>query len=732
MDLTLKKTASQIQFWGLLGPFVALVTLMVLLMNSTSQGIPLSFAILAGIVVCWRWQIRGFLISCAALAGLYLFQFDNIASEEHLWHIGMNVAIILALGVTALSYQEIADVFQTSYQETSDHLNLLIQEEKKWKEAKNLIESERNELAASLKLIKADVAEKESNLHAFTERLNTLLAEEQKWQQSQSELLAEREQLNTSLEMTRQDALAKEAQIKSYFELVDSARQEVVRVNLEHEKLLQELFHKQHDIAAFEEKLRESQEVINLLSTSRNVAENFEEKLHQKNYEIQTLKDALKQSEERLFEVTQLKEENLRLENEATNLKLKLDSVQGTLETNQELFEQFDSEKETLRLALCNLEERLQENNLAIQQLQDEKNSLMTTYSTLSQEYEDFKVQSAEARIFKELSLLEKIEQISINEKALYGENEQLKALNRDLEALLKEKEVEISEALLSQDKALQSQIHALEAKGNAIALEKVQLEENVQRLKLDLKAKENELAEALYQQEMAYQTQLATIQGRFQKLQADNHELEAEISRLKQDLELSLEDNKELARLKDKAFHEQMTLIVSDKEKLEEERDALFREISEVKETFANRESVSQIQTTALKQAYENKIEHYEQQIKQLTTEKEMLIASSKVTDSHQVSLERRKVEGMLNQLREQFNEKSKVLDQTRQELFLAKEEFARLQKEQEEGQIEAASVMENYLLQVVKDSEATSEELSKEIVALQELVDTLMNSKA
>lgn len=763
MDLTLKKTASQIQFWGLFGPFVALVTLMVLLMNSTEHGIYLSVAILAGIIVCWRWQVRGFLVSCAGLAVLYFFRYDSISAEDHLWHIGMNLAIMLALAITALSYQEIAEVFENSHQETSDHLNLLIEQEHRWKETHDMLKLEHKKLSDSLQVVRAEATDKEL-------QLNLLVAEEQLWKEAQASLLEERAELNRVLDTTKADVSAKEAQIRSYFELVDSARQEVVRVNLQHEKLLQELLQKQHAISVIQEQLYESQEVVKLLSSSRNVAENFEEKLQAKNHEIHILKESLSNAEERLkrsLDAVQIAQkgdvvENAtndqtiqQLMNERNSLAIAFEHLQSQLELAEQArlaLEQenvslkntvsdysLESEAKTKRLAeleqshakLLAFEGSLEADLQANQLLKEERDILQTKYLAVSQEFEEFKVQSAESRIFKELSLLEKIEQISINEKALYAEKEQLKAVNQSLEVLLQEKQAEISDALASHSKALESKVESLESQANAMAFEKLQLEENIQRLKQDLKTKEKDLTEALHAQESAYQAQLSALQGRIQKLQDDNQRLETQVDQTKQDLKTALQQTELHSAGKVKIYEAQIESFAADKRKLEEEREGLVQQISLLREGLREKEKTVQAQ-----------IARYEQQARVLLEEKEALKASLetlnvnvsrkakdvKNAEKQEVPANQRKLEGMLNQLREQFNEKSKVLDQTRQELFFAREELARLHKEQEEGLIEGASVMENYLLKVMEDSQVTSDELNQEIAALTALVDALI----
>lgn len=85
--------------------------------------------------------------------------------------------------------------------------------------------------------------------------------------------------------------------------------------------------------------------------------------------------------------------------------------------------------------------------------------------------------------------------------------------------------------------------------------------------------------------------------------------------------------------------------------------------------------------------------------------------------------------VEAKYRQLREQFNQKSKVLAETRKELFLANEKLARLQREYDEERwyslSEVEESLERHLLAVSKEKEELEAEHQREVEALQSLID-------
>lgn len=95
------------------------------------------------------------------------------------------------------------------------------------------------------------------------------------------------------------------------------------------------------------------------------------------------------------------------------------------------------------------------------------------------------------------------------------------------------------------------------------------------------------------------------------------------------------------------------------------------------------------------------------------------------------------RKLEGLYKQLKEQFNEKSDLLDSTRQDLFAANEELTKAQRELTEKDIEGKSA--EYAASLEKQLEKTTEELialeklhQEEIETLQGVIQSLSTTQA
>lgn len=120
MDTAQGKLAFQVQFWGLIGPLIALITSFVILIKSPPEAVYLSITTIIGLVVSWKWKMQGALASIGMMLLFYLYHFSEIDPNEHLWHLGMNFSIILGFAITALSLQEVEELIHL--EEKSDSL----------------------------------------------------------------------------------------------------------------------------------------------------------------------------------------------------------------------------------------------------------------------------------------------------------------------------------------------------------------------------------------------------------------------------------------------------------------------------------------------------------------------------------------------------------------------------------------------------------------------------------
>lgn len=199
MNTTEKNVELQVQLWALAGPIIAVATLATLLFEGSGHTLYLSWTLLAGIIVSWKWKVRGLVGALSALALVVGYRYLETPIDERLWHLGMAVAIALTFIITALTFEEIESLVGGLQQESSSRLKSLLQ---------------------------------------LDEKLETV----------QSKLAEEKEQLAARV-------AEQEEKIASYERLVSFTREEILSTHAQQEKLLQELFDRRHEVARLKEEI---------------------------------------------------------------------------------------------------------------------------------------------------------------------------------------------------------------------------------------------------------------------------------------------------------------------------------------------------------------------------------------------------------------------------------------------------------------------------------------------
>ena len=94
----------------------------------------------------------------------------------------------------------------------------------------------------------------------------------------------------------------------------------------------------------------------------------------------------------------------------------------------------------------------------------------------------------------------------------------------------------------------------------------------------------------------------------------------------------------------------------------------------------------------------------------------------------------ELRRIEGLYQQLRQQFADKSEVLSTTRKELFVTQEKLSALQKEMEEAKVyedsETAESLQKLIAAAESELALSEQQHTTEISRLHEVIDSLMAS--
>lgn len=198
----------------------------------------------------------------------------------------------------------------------------------------------------------------------------------------------------------------------------------------------------------------------------------------------------------------------------------------------------------------------------------------------------------------------------------------------------------------------------------------------------------------------------------------ARDHEIEG----LKTSIQALISEDKQIRHQLEKAENELLTLR---KEQEQEGLHSSQRDQERIRQQTIIQELTGHIDSLSKEKNL------LESALIQLQTELET-IKSTPIEETNPIDeRELRRVEGLYNQLRVQFAEKSSLLDATRRELFVSQEMHAKVQKELEEFTINHERDLERHLTKMMQavDAELSLVEYQqKEIEQLQELITTLM----
>lgn len=204
MDTAENKLAFQVQFWGLIGPLIALVALFVILIKTPSQSLYLSIATILGILTSLKWKLKGAFIGAFALLVCYIYQYSEITPDEHLWHIGMSVSILTACAITALSLYEMEDLLHPlikSHLCQMEGISLSKELGVKLKQIASyelLVEKVKSEIALKNE-------QHEELFQSFLQKEHELSLTEEKWAQASAKIQREVTDLQKSLQIKEEE-----------------------------------------------------------------------------------------------------------------------------------------------------------------------------------------------------------------------------------------------------------------------------------------------------------------------------------------------------------------------------------------------------------------------------------------------------------------------------------------------------------------------------------------------
>lgn len=353
---------------------------------------------------------------------------------------------------------------------------------------------------------------------------------------------------------------------------------------------------------------------------------------------------------------------------------------------SQAVQERYQKAQEELLFARDEIDARNQElarAHQAHQQLKEQKEKVEKRLRDL-QEYAEDQSRQGQKTLEREIQDIQ--EHYQLAQEELLQSKEQLEAKNKELVHAQK-----IQQQLKEQKEKFESQLDYLQR----------QLEEQKEISQKQLKQLQENTDQQIQQKQKTLEKEIRTAQ----ELQEQARE---ELLRARQEIETK---NEVLIDVEQKVKHLSSELI---------QQQTIVRD------------------TTQQVQMLEKIKSEFEQGLKQTQENLKLTKQKPELKQQYQENLpyapgNTRRIEGMYIQLKEQFQEKCAILDATRQELFHAKEELLKLQKEEEEERVFGQSINETYLqrnlLQLGKQYDQMQKQYHQETDELSQLVDHLLH---
>ncbi len=428
MEQTKSSSDFQIPFWIVLGPLVLLATLVTGYLNPSSLPISFLAAALGGLVCSYIWKLRG---AISASLGFILISLFTLNSAEWYWTFSLETAVILSFFITALSKQEIDELFLKIHEQIPLHQDKL----QKLEELYLQTDQERLELLQLTKEQATQLAQLEEEKSAF----QTHLIEIQK--QNQKQLEDHQHQLHEKQESQRKE--------------IELLEKQNLDLKQNHKHLSERLEHHRQEIAEFVQKQNKSQQEKDQLQQKWQAALKTSE---EQTSLVQALKVELAQAG---AEVGKEKEKNQQLQSEMLH---KENEIQNRLEEAKQSLQQMTEEKKQVIHMLKEVE--AERDGLLKPQI-EEKESL----PSVSQQ----ELKRAEG-LYKQMraQFEEKGHLLDLTRQELFQTQEKLTALQRTQEEQLVFGEDPLQRALIRQlikqersatliQEQTQQEIHALQ-----------------------------------------------------------------------------------------------------------------------------------------------------------------------------------------------------------------------------------------------------------------------------
>lgn len=204
-----QRVANKVQFWTMLGPLSILCILIVTLFKADLQYSLLSFITVAGLAVCWKWKMRGLIVTVVALVATMLLLYSHVALQDRYWLVGISMAIALGLVTTVLALEESEEMVSHLHVESSSRLENLWKLHEKLKQGQEHWQTERQSLINKVQELSKESAEKEALATRWEQAVLVVKRDVEASQAAQDRLLEELFERRTEITQLREQLEAK-------------------------------------------------------------------------------------------------------------------------------------------------------------------------------------------------------------------------------------------------------------------------------------------------------------------------------------------------------------------------------------------------------------------------------------------------------------------------------------------------------------------------------------------
>lgn len=763
---------------AIFGPVCLLFSLSLLYFKESPLFVAFTAAALLGLMLSWKWEKNGLYLSLSALSIVVVYQLVWSDDSLTLWEFGLSASLAIAFVTTTLAKTEITDLVEEQAQEKIETIQSEYFSLKEVLQKYERIIKEKNSKIEALELTKDTSQDLKKYEEALKEK-DALIAELKQKEDGNHEILAAQEMLKryenaiqekniiiddlherldkidtlnggepTSskdvlkrYEESLQEKIAIITNLQEKVRIGETLRNDYAKASKNLEALLQEknaaitqlLESKKTDFASLQEKLSQSEKALQEKNAAIEILES-------RQIDSATLQNKLLHFEKALED----KETAVAIaQNELIATQSKLLEYEKILQEKNAFIESKQIDSATLQDKLLHYEKALEDNETAVQQLAAAHQELSTAQSKLLEYEKVLAEKNADAAALQEQALHynQIIEAKDATLNQLQSKAELLAATQAD-SALTREKLIESEKALEEVHSALAQKnelLSKLESDLDAIQSVQRRLEEELNEKSLLITGLQEKSLEKIKNLEGELDNLLSSLHDE----RNHNSSLEKRIEKMQEEL-ASAKKQEETISLKDRKIqqleesYQRLRDQVKEHEgfnfsKLLEKDRIIEKNLTKVKELEGQLENIKGeiVKKTELLDSTESKIKELTSQIEELL-EKLKKIESDKgeleevigSVDKSSLSKNLARAEGMYRQLREQFEEKTKVLNDTRKELFLITEEKNTIElnylEETTFGRAETLEKMEKYVLDLTKVVESQEEEIE----LLQELI--------